>query len=115
MLIIVTALFVCLVSGIFIGRTVGRPSLSVSDLTAPIETSHPDTTHSQTNGKKIDLNSATFDELCTLPGIGSVLAKRILAYREENGPFITIAEVKNVEDIGPKRFDDIAAYITVGG
>ena len=61
---------------------------------------------------KIDINICTKEELITLPGIGEVLAGRILDYREEN-LFNTIDDIKNVSGIGEKKYDSIKELITV--
>ena len=66
-------------------------------------------------GVKLDLNKATAEELMTLPGIGEVLAGRIVAYREAHGGFSSIDELAQVEGIGEKRIDAIRDYVTLGG
>ena len=50
-----------------------------------------------------------------LPGIGEVLAERIVAYREENGNFSSPEELLNVEGVGKKRLEEILDLITIGG
>ena len=50
-------------------------------------------------GERLDLNAATEDELSRLPGIGRVLAGRVVAYREERGPFAEPAEITAVQGI----------------
>lgn len=65
-----------------------------------------------TNGK-VNINTATESELDTLPGIGETLAKRIFDYRSTNGPFKSIEDIRNVNGIGQKRYDDIKDLITV--
>jgi competence protein ComEA len=62
----------------------------------------------------IDINQATQIELESLPGIGPVIAQRIIAYRDENGPFTTAEAIQNVAGIGPATFEDIENLITVG-
>lgn len=55
----------------------------------------------------VSLNHATKEELMTLPGIGESKAEIIISYREENGGFQSIEELKNVKGIGEKIFDKI--------
>jgi len=63
----------------------------------------------------ININTASQAELETLSGIGPVIAKAIIQFRLENGPFAEISEIQSVSGIGPAKFDKIQAYITVGG
>ncbi|MDD3693354.1 MAG: helix-hairpin-helix domain-containing protein [Oscillospiraceae bacterium] len=62
---------------------------------------------------KININTATQDQLETLPGIGQVIAAQIIEYREANGKFDSIEEIMNVNNIGEKRFADIRDIICV--
>ena len=57
--------------------------------------------------------TADRDELMTLPGIGEVIAERIIVYREENGPFEKIEDIVNVSGIGDATFLKLRDYITV--
>ena len=63
---------------------------------------------------RININSATRSELTDLPGIGDVLAGRIVDYRNQNGAFSRIEDIKNVSGIADKRFEAIKDKITVG-
>lgn len=61
----------------------------------------------------IDINSATQQQLESLPGIGPTKAAEIISYRQKNGRFVTIEEILNVPGIGPVLFEKIRPYITV--
>jgi competence protein ComEA len=60
---------------------------------------------------KIDLNSATWVEWSQLPGIGPVLAKRIVEDREQNGPFRDVDDLNRVRGIGAIKLDAIRPFI----
>ncbi len=64
--------------------------------------------------EKININTATAEELDRLEGIGPVLSKRIVEYRAQT-PFKTIYDIKKVSGIGDKKFEKIKDQITVGG
>ena len=61
----------------------------------------------------VNINSASQTELELLPGIGPSLALKIIEYRNENGKFSKIEDIKNVKGIGDARFDDLKDFITV--
>jgi competence protein ComEA len=61
----------------------------------------------------VNINTATKDELDSLPGIGPTIAQRIIDYRNENGAFNTIEEIMNVSGIGSATFEEIQDLITV--
>lgn len=63
--------------------------------------------------QRINLNSATKNELMTLPGIGEAMAERIMIYRSEHGTMKTIEELKNVKGIGEKKFEKLKLHIEV--
>ena len=62
----------------------------------------------------ININTASSLELETLPGIGPTNAGKIIAYREANGPFLSIEDIINVSGIGPGTYERIKDLITVG-
>lgn len=62
---------------------------------------------------KININTASKDELKKLKGIGEVIAQNIIDYRDEYGQFGSIEEIINVKGIGKAKFEDIKDYITV--
>ena len=61
----------------------------------------------------MNINTADAERLETLKGIGPALAQRIIEYREQNGAFQSIDELKNVRGIGQKKFDDFKDKITI--
>ena len=63
---------------------------------------------------RININTASRSELMDLPGIGTVLAGRIIDYRTQNGAFSNINDIRKVSGIGEKRFETIKDRITVG-
>ena len=62
---------------------------------------------------KININTADVGKLCELPGVGESLASRIIQYREENGKFKSIDDLKNVSGIGEKKFESLKEYIVI--
>ena len=63
---------------------------------------------------KVNINSATEEELEILPGIGPTAAKNIIEYRVENGEFMGIEDIQKVAGIGPATYEKIKFLITVG-
>jgi len=61
---------------------------------------------------KVNINTASKDELMTLSGIGEVKAQAIIDYRTKNGPFKDIHDIVNVSGIGEKTFENIKDSIT---
>ena len=104
-LLALTVLYAAFLTGLFVtrNRTVGLLSF-----TGP-------TASGEAERGKVDLNTATAQELMVLPGIGEGLARRIIEYRERYGPFPDISALTEVKGIGEKLFAEIADYITVGG
>lgn len=66
------------------------------------------------SGGLIDLNRASQSELETLPGIGPARARAIIAFREQNGPFVAVEEITAVSGIGQGILDNLRGLITVG-
>jgi len=65
------------------------------------------------SNEKININTASLEELEKLPGIGPSKAQAIIDYRTNNGPFKSIEEIKNVKGIGEKTFEKLKDLITV--
>ena len=61
----------------------------------------------------VNINTASKKELDALPGIGEVLAQRIIDYRSANGPFSTVDELTKVKGIGAKTLEKLKPYATV--
>lgn len=61
----------------------------------------------------VNINTATARELDALPGIGEVIAQRIIDYRNAHGPFQSVDELINVKGIGEKKLADLKPYATV--
>jgi len=64
-------------------------------------------------GSKINLNSATAEQLTSLPGIGTATAKLIIEHRTKTGRFNRVEELMNVKGIGEKKFKAIKDLITL--
>ncbi|MBX6749092.1 MAG: ComEA family DNA-binding protein [Micromonosporaceae bacterium] len=64
-------------------------------------------------GGRVNLNTATAAELEALPGVGPVLAQRIIAYREEHGGFRSVDELREVSGIGDATFAELEPRVTV--
>ena len=69
--------------------------------------------HAQSLSDLVNINTADAERLVTLKGIGPALAQRIIDYREQNGAFKSIDEIKNVRGIGEKKFAAFKDKITV--
>ena len=64
--------------------------------------------------KLVNINTASVEELVSLPGIGKAYAQRIVDYRSKNGPFKRVEDLLNVQGIGDKTFERIRERLTVG-
>ena len=63
---------------------------------------------------KVNLNTASVEQLTTLPGVGPKLAARIVEYRQKSGAFRSTQELINVQGIGEKSYAKIEAWLSVG-
>ena len=103
----ITTIFVCVMIGIFIGRRTVGAYIPVDRAIESITETQPTTIG------KIDINTATSEQLQIIPGIGPSIAQRIIDYRTQNGGFKTVEELKNVDGIGDKTFEKMKPYIIV--
>lgn len=115
-LIGVTVLFAGFLLGMLVGRGIVQEPVIIQQVTSPPtfsgETAAP--TQSKSTGisstGKININTASAALLDTLPGVGPVLAQRIVDYRESVGPFHSVSDLTNVEGIGSAtllKFEDM--------
>ena len=61
----------------------------------------------------VDLNAADSEQLDTLPGIGPALAARIVAYRDEHGPFTKVEQLSNVKGIGARTLEKLRPLLVL--
>lgn len=116
LLVLITCIFAAFTLGLFAGRNFNRTPVTIQAVTptgaAVINPTTPAVTEPQW---PIDLNTATQEQLQLLPGIGPVLAQRILAYRDAYGPFSSVGELGNVKGIGESKLEEVWDYVTAGG
>ncbi len=134
--LILTFGFVMLTLGYFLGKNSNQSQMQVSvsnpmltepapptqATTQPLEVTEPATSSETTSVPEateavtfpININTATQQQLMELPGIGEVLAQRIIDYRENVGPYSAVEQLLNVKGIGAKRLSAILDFVTIG-
>lgn len=78
-----------------------------------IQIPYKKTSSDESSSNLININTASLSELCTLPGIGTAKANNIISYRNNNGYFVTIEDIKKVNGISEGLFSKIKEYICV--
>ena len=105
-LLIISISGAALMTGLFIGRVTSGDRIHMSK--------NDDPTEPEEIGP-LDINTATIEQLCKLPGIGESLAERIIDYRQKNGPFQNVNDLLNVPGIGEAKLNGIKNLIKTGG
>ncbi len=93
--VLVTSLFL-------VGATMATPA-SAADRSA----------QQQLAMERINLNTATVEELVRIRGIGDTLARRIVEYRDQHGPFRSVDDLLQVKGIGEKKLEAMRPFVTV--
>ncbi len=97
-------------STVNLARKVADGELIVVGLPMPSAAGAP--TDGETGGL-VNLNTATLDQLQTLPGVGPVLAQRIVDFREQHGGFGSVEDLRKVTGIGDARFNELKDRVAV--
>ena len=123
LLVVITCVFAAFLGGFHLGRRLNRSPVHIYQATAPADAApEPPETETETEPEPetapamtgpLNINTATAEQLDTLPGIGPVLAQRIVDYRTANGGFRAVEELLNVSGIGNAKLMEILDEITV--
>lgn len=97
------------VAGVVIAILLRRRQTQLAPQPAPVFPSPP-----SRKEKRVDLNTASVEELATLPGIGPAIAQRIVEHRIAHGPFASAESLAKVSGIGPARVRRLAGLMAVG-
>lgn len=121
-LLMITVAFAAFVGGFYLGRNYNHSDIEISVTQATLATTPPASESLDSTGTSrpaqpglININTATLEQLDSLPGIGLVRAQAIIDYRNEYGPFTSVQDLLNISGIGEKTLEKLLDYITVGG
>ena len=109
--LMITALFLVLALGVGLGGRSKDADVVLTEFAvrsnSQIYEQSGISTKTESGAVRININTCTKEELESLPGIGPVLAERIIEYREKNGSFKTIEDITKVSGIGAAIYEDI--------
>lgn len=114
-LLLLTCIFAAFTIGFFAGRNLNHAPVQVQTLADTTVAANLPAESDPVVSTIININTATAEQFQTLPGIGPVLAERIIAYRNEHGAFESVGELVNVSGIGEKILENIWDMVTIGG
>ncbi len=92
-----------------------RPLLVVSLVLASYAAYAADATAPAGDGKKVNINQASVEQLAQLPRVGAKAAQRVVDFRKAKGPFARIEDLMEVKGFGEKRFEQLRPYLAVSG
>ena len=95
------------------GEVLSIPELPVPGSTPPLAASGGEALD-EVSRPRININTATSEELDVLPGVGEVTATRIISYRDLNGPFRSVDDLVHVEGISDRTIDAFRDMVTIG-
>lgn len=95
------------------GQHIHIPTKEIIFQEIPVASAAPNKSANFAQGNLININTADEEELKKIKGVGPVLAKRILEYRQNNGAFQAVEDIKKVKGIGNKTFEKMKDSITV--
>ena len=110
LLLFLTVIFLSLMVGIYIGRSHKDATFSIS-AEGPIESFRSEEAGTL---EPININKATIDDLCMLPGIGKSTAQAIIDYRQKHGNYLSVDDLTKVPGIGSSTLEKFKYLITAG-
>lgn len=106
-----------LIAIVIIGVIVGYNAFYIAEpqqeMVVYVDTKEESYIVSSPQNERININTATKEELVSLKGIGDIIADRIISYREENGLFAQTSDIMQVKGIGEGVYEEIESQITV--
>lgn len=106
---------------LWIGWPTGQEHRPPPEVARPVEAAPPATAvpasareAAKAGPARLDLNRASASDLERLPGVGPVLARRVVDWRAAHGPFRSVEQLNEVKGIGPKKLARLRALVTVG-